>query len=126
MTDAALLRREDQTREAVVTKAVLRAADLLELKKKELARILHVSPSTITRLSDGTTLLEVGSSAYELALLLIRLYRALDSITGDDESSASWLRSPNTVLNARPIDLITSISGLTDTLAYVDQRRAPL
>lgn len=111
---------------AVVGKAVVRAAAALGLKNVQLARILGVSAPTISRLTRGDWSLAQQPKAYELAVLLVRLYRSLDSITGDDDVSRSWLRSRNTALGERPIDLIASITGLVDTLAYVDARRAPI
>jgi transcriptional regulator with XRE-family HTH domain len=111
---------------AVVGKAVVRAAAALGLKNVQLARILGVSAPTVSRLTRGDWSLAQQPKAYELAVLLVRLYRSLDSITGDDEASRSWLRSRNTALSARPIDLIGSITGLVDTVAYVDARRAPI
>lgn len=110
----------------VVGKAVVRAAAALGLKNVQLARILGVSAPTISRLTRGDWSLAQQPKAYELAVLLVRLYRSLDSITGDDEASRSWLRSRNTALGARPIDLIASITGLVETLSYVDARRAPI
>ena len=111
---------------AVVGKAVVRTAAALGLKNVQLARILGVSAPTVSRLTRGDWSLAQQPKAYELAVLLVRLYRSLDSITGDDDASRSWLRSRNTALGARPIDRIGSITGLVDTLAYVDARRAPL
>lgn len=124
MTESAILTDGAPTKEAVVSKAVLRAASALGVNNAELARILGVSAATITRLKKGERALEAGSKAYELALLLIRIYRGLDSITGDDESTRSWLRGANLDLHARPIDLIASVSGLTRAVAYVDGFRA--
>ncbi|MNI22469.1 hypothetical protein D3C73_760260 [compost metagenome] len=70
-------------------------------------------------------LLEKGTKPFELALLLIRLFRSLDAITGGDEQVArAWLKNHNTALSGIPADKILSISGLTDVLAYLDARRA--
>lgn len=124
MTDSGILTQDAPTKAAVVSKAVIRAAAALGLNNAELARILGVSAATITRLKKGERTLEADGKAYELALLLIRLYRGLDSITGDDESTRSWVRGANLDLHARPIDLIATIPGLTHTVAYVDSFRA--
>ena len=112
---------------AILSKAVARSAVLLGVSNAVIARVLGVSEATMSRLKSGTYVLERGSKPYELAQLFVRLFRSLNSITGgDDAASRSWLVTPNTALEARPLDLIQTIPGLFATLAYVDSRRAPL
>lgn len=111
---------------ALVTKAVLRAAGRLDLSNKELARILGLSESTLSRMGAGGYVLTPEQKPYELALLLVRLYRSLDSIVGGDAAAAkAWLRADNSVLGGAPLARIMSIAGLTETIAYLDARRAP-
>lgn len=110
---------------ALVTKAVLRAAGRLGLSNKELARVIGVSESTISRMGAGAHRLEPGQKPFELAVLLVRLFRSLDSIVGGDEAAAkAWMRADNSALGGVPSDRITSIAGLTETIAYLDARRA--
>jgi uncharacterized protein (DUF2384 family) len=119
------IRTSPDKRAAVLSKATVRAADLLGLSNTVLARVLGLSDSTISRLKSGAYVLEPDSKAYELAQLFVRLFRGLSAITGgDDEAARSWLRGPNTALRARPIDRIVVIPGLFETVAYVDSRRA--
>ena len=109
----------------VLTKATVNAADRLGLSARVLAAVLGVSEATVSRMKRQDFLLERGSKPFELAVLLIRLFRALDSIVGADETVArAWLRNANTALGAKPVDKIVSIAGLTDVLAYLDARRA--
>ena len=111
--------------EQVLSKAVVRAADHLALSNRLLAEVLGLSEPTISRLRRGRYRLHRGAKPFELAQLLLRLFRSLDAITGsDDEASRSWLRSDNRALAARPIDLIRSITGLADVATYLDARRA--
>jgi hypothetical protein len=118
-------RTNPEKRAAVLSKATVRAADLLGLSNTVLARVLGLSDSTISRLKSGAYVLEPDSKAYELAQLFVRLFRGLSAITGGgDEAARSWLRGPNTALRARPIDRIVVIPGLFETVAYVDSRRA--
>ena len=42
----------------------------------------------------------------------------------DDEASIAWLRSENSDLVARPLDLIVTIHGLVEVCNYVDDFRA--
>jgi len=110
---------------AVATKAVLRAAGRLGLSNKALARIIGVSEATVSRMGAGAYTLVPGDKAFELALLLVRLFRSLDAIGGGDESvSRAWLRSENVALGGTPLTLIESVSGLVHVLGYLDARRA--
>lgn len=110
---------------AVITKAVLKAASNLQLTNKTLGKIIGLSEATISRVRSNGKVIERDEKAFELAALLVRLYRALDAITGgDDAVSSQWLRNQNVVLNARPLDLIQSIQGLVSVIQYLDSRRA--
>jgi uncharacterized protein (DUF2384 family) len=123
-----ILDASDTAREGtVLSKAVVRAAEFLEISDKALAKTLGLSAASISRMKRGTYVLSPDSKPFELGQLFVRLFRSLDAITGsDDAASRSWLQGRNTVLNGRPIDLIQSLTGLTAVLFYVDSRRAPL
>lgn len=109
----------------VVTKATVAAADRLGLSARTLAGIVGVSEASVSRMKRLDHLLEKGTKPFELALLLIRLFRSLDAITGGDEQVArAWLKNHNTALAGIPVNKILTISGLTDVLAYLDARRA--
>jgi len=116
----------DPARKAeVLSKATVRAAEHLALPSTVLARVLGLSEASVSRMKNRQFDLPPGSKAYELAQLLVRLFRGLDAITGgDDAASQSWMRGPNLALRGRPVDLIQTIPGLTATLAYVDRSRA--
>jgi len=110
---------------SVLTSATVRAAERLQIKNAALARILGVSDSTVSRMRNKALFLERGDKPFELAILFVRLYRSLDSImAGDDAVAADWLRNKNTALNGVPLELIQSVSGLVDVIAYLDARRA--
>ena len=110
---------------ALVTKATLRAAERLGVSNKELARILGLSESTLSRMGAGSYALAPEHKAFELALLFVRLYRSLDSIVGGDQAVAkAWLRADNSALDGTPLARVMSIPGLMETIAYLDGRRA--
>jgi len=112
-------------RAAVVTKAVLRAAEALDVKANLLAVVLGLSEATLSRMRKGEFALAADSKPYELAILFVRLFRSLDAIVGGDEGVArAWLANLNAALAARPIDKIRTVVGLTDVIAYLDARRA--
>lgn len=109
----------------LLTKATLRAADRLKIKNAVLAKILGVSEPTISRMRNGRYQLARGQKPFELAVLLIRLYRSLDGIVGgDDEVAADWLTNNNTALDGIPLQLMQSVSGLMNVIHYLDARRA--
>lgn len=109
----------------VITKATVRAADRLQLKNNVLAKIIGLSESTISRMRNGEYVLERGQKPFELAVLFVRLYRSLDAIVGGDDSVATkWLRNRNNALDCVPVEIIQSVSGLTNVIAYLDSRRA--
>jgi uncharacterized protein (DUF2384 family) len=110
---------------AVVTRAVVRAAARLSMSQKALSGIIGVSEATVSRMSAGTHTLAPGEKPFELAVLFVRLFRALDAMVGGDEAVArAWLRNPNLALGAVPLTLVQSVAGLVHVVAYLDARRA--
>lgn len=112
--------------EAVLTKAVLRAAGLLALSSAALARILGVSEASVSRLYAGSRAIDPKSKEGELALLLVRVYRSLDALVGGDEAQRkAWLHGHNRALSGRPAELLERADGLVRVVAYLDAMRAP-
>jgi hypothetical protein len=110
---------------AVVTKAALRAAGLLGVSNKALARIVGVSEATVSRMGAGTYTLTPGEKPFELAVLFVRFYRALDAIVhGEDEIARAWLANENAALGGTPLTVIQSVQGLVHVVGYLDARRA--
>jgi uncharacterized protein (DUF2384 family) len=108
---------------AVLSKAVARAAERLNISRTLLAKVLGVSQATVTRLYNGSYQLDQNRKEWEFALLLIRVFRSLDSIVGQDGTAQQWLKSENTALNARPIELINQTEGLVRVVQYLDASR---
>jgi hypothetical protein len=109
---------------AVLSKAVARAAERLDVSKSLLAKVLGVSPPTVTRLYSGNYLLDQNRKEWDFALLFVRVFRSLDSIVGDESTARKWLQSENLGLNAKPIDLIRNTEGLVRVVQYLDASRA--
>lgn len=111
---------------AVLTKAALRAAEVLGVPQRTLAEIIGVSASTISRAR--ATPIDADSKAGELARLWVRVFRSLDAIVGSNDSAArAWLDSPNAAFGgARPLDRLRSAEGLIHVLHYLDSARARL
>src|ERR1700742_306420 len=93
--------------ELVVAKAALSAAQRLGLRDRQLAAIIGSSEASVSRLRSGRGL-DPASKEGELALLFIRLYRALDALVGGDDAAArQWLHAANTHVNGVPAERIT-------------------
>ena len=108
----------------VLSKAAVRAAELLRVRQSELAAIIGVSPAVVSRVAAGGQLPATGKTL-ELATLFVRVFRSLDAIVGGEEAvAATWLRQANSALGGKPIDTLKTVTGLTSTLAYLDARRA--
>ena len=111
----------------MLAKATGRAAALLGLTGAALAKVIGVSEATVSRVSRGERGLAPQSKEGELAALLVRLYRSLDALVGNDEPRRlAWMRSHNEALNGTPNALIQSVQGLVTTVAYLDSMGAPM
>jgi hypothetical protein len=110
---------------ATLSKAVIRAAELLELRQTIVADVLGVSEPTVSRLFSGTYKLDAGRKReWEFALLFVRLFRSLDAILGHGEEARCWLQEPNEAFaSERPIELIRNAQGLIRVLNYLDAAR---
>jgi DNA-binding XRE family transcriptional regulator len=107
-----------------LSKATVRAAQLLGLTQAELAPVLGLSRSTISRLVAGDILLAPEQKAWELAALFVRLFRSLDAIVGSNtEQARAWLDSENAGLGAPPRQLIATTEGLVRVVQYLDAAR---
>lgn len=113
--------RPDQRK--VLTKAVVRAAQALELSQAKMARTLGVSEPTASRMFAEKYLLDPGRKEWELAALFVRLFRALDSIVSSDEKARAWLKSENKAFRDRPVNLLDTAEGLIRVLHYLDAAR---
>lgn len=111
------------TSESVLAKAVLNASDQLGLKQAELAAVLGMHRTAVSRLKK-TPSLDPRSKQGELALLLIRMARALYALTGGDKDwILHFMQSPNKVTGGIPREQIASIEGLIRVLQFVDAIR---
>lgn len=108
---------------SVLTKAVTKAAECLNISPALLAKILGISPSTVTRLYNGDYKLDERRKEWEFALLFVRVFRSLDSIVGDERTARKWLNSENRGLNGRPVDLMGQTEGLVRVVHYLDASR---
>lgn len=109
----------------VLTKATARAAERLGLSQAELAVLLGVSASSVSRMFAGEWLLPRGpGKEWQLAALFIRVFRSLDALVGGNpEHARAWMRAPNRHLNGVPLQLCLDVAGLSRVAEYLDAMR---
>ena len=106
----------------LVSNSVINAADALGLGREQLADAIGVSISTVDCMKRGTP---SQGKAFELSLLVIRVYRSLFSILGgNNDAMQHWMATPNHHLNDEiPGELMRKADGLTRVLWYLDAMR---
>ncbi|OZY87542.1 hypothetical protein CBP51_11385 [Cellvibrio mixtus] len=108
---------------SVLAKAVLNAADQLGLKQAELATVLGIHRTAVSRLKQNPAL-DPKSKQGELALLVIRIARALFALTGGDKDWIKhFMHNPNKVTGGIPAKQMESIQGLIQVMQFVDAIR---
>jgi hypothetical protein len=113
-----------QSAAMVLSKATVRAAEQLDVRQAQLAKILGLSAATTSRLVAGTWLLSSDSKAWELAAAFVRLYRSLAAVTGGkSQAMRDWLHSTNDALGAEPARRILTAEGLFHVVQYLDAAR---
>ena len=118
----------DHNPEIVLQKAALRTAGLWGVNNTELARIIGVSETTVSRLyADENRGIKPTSKEGELSLLFIRAFRALDALLGNVlENEKKWLRAKNNALNGIPLELMKTVAGLVLVVNYLDAVRGKI
>jgi len=111
---------------SVLAKALLNAADQIGLKQTELAAVIGLHRTGITRLRKSM-MLDPASKTGELALLLIRAVRALYALAGGDPVwMKHFMRSPNQMTRGVPAEQIQTVQGLVQVVQYLDAIRGKL
>ncbi len=126
MAPAKMVTSPDQLKkEAVITKALLRAADLLGVSRKELSQIVGISEATLSRMYQGQSTISLETKEGEAASQLVRIYRSLDTLFGGkSELCSRWLKASNDHLGGIPLNLTKNIQGLIHVAGYLDAMRA--
>jgi DNA-binding XRE family transcriptional regulator len=112
----------------LVGNSVVEAAKILGLDREHLADTIGVSVPTIARIKKGAPVPD--HKPYEMALLVIRIYRALYAIVGGNHDAMKhWISTPNRHLGERagqpaiPAELMRHTEGLIHVLWYLDAMR---
>ena len=105
----------------LLLQAVLRAADQLELSRSALALVLGRDRSLFSR---GKAI-EPASKTGELALLLVRLYRSLAVLVGNDPAQMRhWFHTANHHTGGVPAEQVQRTESLVEIVHYLDAMRA--
>ncbi|OOC49190.1 MULTISPECIES: MbcA/ParS/Xre antitoxin family protein [Thioalkalivibrio] len=119
MSTAELLAPE---RSEVLREALVNAGKALGLTQAELGEVVGRGRTDISR---GN--IEPASKPGELALLLIRCYRALYVLTGGDVGAMKhWMQTHNHHTGGVPAEQIRTVQGLVGVLEYLDAIRGKL
>ena len=106
----------------VLGKALVKAGKELGLTQADLGAIVGRDRTAISRQS-----IEPASKSGELALLLIRAYRALYVLVGGDAKQMKhWMHTANHHVGGVPAELICSVQGLSRVVEYLDAIRGRL
>jgi DNA-binding XRE family transcriptional regulator len=109
--------------DAVLAKALLKAAEQLGLKQAQIAAVLGVHRTAISRLKQNPSL-DPSSKQGELALLLIRVARSVFTLTGGDKAWIQhFMHTQNKVTGGVPAKQMESVQGLVSVLQFVDAIR---
>ena len=115
--------KESTDKKTVLAKAVLNAAESLGLNQTQLAAVLGVHRTTISRLKTHPEL-HPATKQGELALLLIRLARGLYALAGGDkEWMKHFMHTKNRITGGIPIEQISTARGLVAVLNLIDALR---
>jgi Antitoxin Xre/MbcA/ParS C-terminal toxin-binding domain/Antitoxin Xre-like helix-turn-helix domain len=103
----------------VLATALVSAGKELGLTQAELGAVIGRDRTALSR---GQ--LAPDSKSGELALLLIRAYRALFALVGGDRAvMRHWMHTDNAHTGGVPAEQIRSIQGLTRVVDYLDAMR---
>lgn len=113
--------KDDNDRSRVLTKAVVKAANRMNLSPTDVGAILGCSYLEASALLEGAFYIHENTKAWELSSYFIKLYSSLVKIMGEDDSLIeSWIKSPNLVFNQQiPLEHIKSIAGLIHVCEYL-------
>jgi len=105
----------------LLLRAVMRASEELELSRTALARVLGRDRSLFSR-GKG---IDPATKTGELALLMVRLYRSLAGLMGNDPiQMRHWFHTANRHTGGVPAEQVQRAEALVEIVQYLDAMRA--
>ncbi len=112
----------DADRASVLSEALANAGKHLGMSQADLGAVVGKDRTAISR---GR--IDPASKAGELALLLIRCYRALFVLVGGDpQHMRHWMQTENRHTGGVPAEQVKTVQGLATVLEYLDAMRGKL
>lgn len=113
--------KNDVAAAGVLTRAVGNAATALGLSRRELGQVIGRDRTSISRGIDP------HSKPGELALLLVRCYRDLAVLVGQDrEAMRHWFATGNRHTGGVPREQVMTVQGLVQVTEYLDAMRGKI
>jgi hypothetical protein len=113
---------QDVDQASVLAEALINAGKHLGMSQADLGAVIGRDRTAISR---GR--IDPASKAGELALLLIRCYRALYVLVGGNpEHMRHWMQTENLHTGGVPAEQVKTVQGLTTVLEYLDAMRGKL
>lgn len=103
----------------MLTKAVLRAADLLGLTD-DLPEILGIDAEQIALARSGAVALQPESPSWTIGVRFASVYRSLLTLAGDSAKARAWLDTPHSTLGTAPRELLRTEAGRERVFGYLD------
>jgi hypothetical protein len=119
-----MMETSSEAQSRVLSEAVARIAALWSIDDDLLGEMLGIAGGRAADLRVGTFRLARPDPAFRAGQYLVGLFEELAVLIGDDRSVMAWLQTENMDLGGRPIDLVRTVGGLRELLAYVETRRA--
>lgn len=115
----ALLTNHSVTDPALLTKAVLRAAEHLQLQAA-LPDILGVATQTANEIANGTRSLDPQADEWQEAVRFVGMFRSLLTLVGSAADARRWLASRDHALGDAPALLLRTPAGRERVYRYLD------
>lgn len=110
----------------VLATAITKLKNEMKISPQDLADIIGKHRNTIDRYLDKGEI-DPNSKNGELALLLVRVYRALFALNGGNKKAMiHWLNTYNRHIQGIPLDEMKNVMGLSHVVNYLDAMRGKI
>jgi len=103
-----------------VTETLLTLVERIELQSQDVAHVLGVSASYISKLRKTGAALNYGSHPYQNAVMLLRTLDAAHGMLGTEDNVQIFMMTPHDTLGDVPIKMMAMPEGLVDVTRYVE------
>ncbi len=116
---------ENQDPNILLSKALKNSAELLGLNQNDIAAMLKISPSALSKSLNRGIDPEKLQGRY--ALLIIKVYRSLNQLLGGNkEQMAKWIRAKLKPFSKSPLEMMSSEIEIVYLNDYLDSMKAKI